>query len=335
MFSQSPTRDPRALALASIFLVLVLAMSAGRVQATAEAPAMAARTDLIARLDAGVESLDGLDATQRATMLRNLRGFIDAGLDPDRLVGLFPAEGEPHLPAAEALRAQVVVETALADGLPPELILLKIQEGCRKRVAPTRIADAATRMGEALRAADSFLAGAAKAGLTGGERPESGWVHSVALNVWGGIAATDLSALQRKALARDGGGTMEDLVAASDCAASLLTAGATSREAVEIAGEALGKGLSPAQMREMSALVLAAYLRAPAGDVLLAVRDKLGQGASAREIADHLLQAGWLGPADVPGVGPAGPSAGPGSPGYPGGVGSDTRMGTGVGPGGG
>lgn len=334
MISRNPTRDRRALALASTYLVLVLAMSAGRVQATAEAPATAERTALIARLEAGVESLDGLDTTQRAAMLRSLRGFLDAGLDPDRLVGLFPAGGEPHLTAAEARRAQDAVAMAIADGLPADLILTKIQEGCRKRVASSRVVDAAVRMGEALRVADDFLTAARSAGLAGRDSQEPGWVRSVALNVWGGISAGDLTTLQREALARDGGSSLENLVAASDCAASLLTAGATSGEAVELAAAALGKGLSPEQMREMSALVLAAYVRAPVGDVLLAVRDKLGQGASAREIADHLLQAGWLGPADVPGVGQAGPSAGPGSPGYPGGAGSDSRLGTGATPGG-
>jgi hypothetical protein len=122
---------------------------------------------------------------------------------------------------------------------------------------------------------------------------------------------------------------VEELVAASDCAAALLTAGASHDEAVDVAGEALDKGMSPTQMREMSALVAAAHLRAPVDDVLFAVKGRLGEGAGSREIAEHLLRAGWLGPADVPGVGQAGPNTGPGSPGYPGGAGSDTRSGRG------
>jgi hypothetical protein len=329
MISPTITRGSRALALASISLALFLAMSAGRAQATAEAPASTEQQALISRLEAGVESLGDLDTAQRSRMLGNLHSFLDAGLDPNRLEGLFPAGGQSPLPGPEALRAQAAVSDALAAGLPPDLILTKIQEGCRKRVPPARVADAAERMGESLRVAADFLQTAARRGVADAPRAPHGWVDDVALNVWGGLAAGDLDRLQTTAVARlrDGGCTLEELVAATDCAVSLLATGAAHDQAVGIADEALGNGMTPAQMREMSALVAAAHLRAPVDDVLIAVRGRLGDGAGTREIADHLSRAGWLGPGDVPGTGPAGPSAGPGSPGYPGGAGADTRPG--------
>jgi hypothetical protein len=327
MFSRTITRGSRALALTSISLVFIVATSPGRVQATAAAPGQTERDLLITRLEAGVESLGGLDPAQRTRMLGNLHSFLDAGLEPNRLVGLFPASEQPCLPGPEALRAQRVVENALAAGLPTDLILTKVQEGCRKHVAPGRVADAADRMGASLRIAADFLQTAARNGVADSFVPPHGWVGNVALNVWGGLADHDLAKLHKKAVerVRSGGCTVEELVAASDCAAGLLTAGAAHDQAVDIAGEALGSGMTPTEMREMSALVAAAQLKAPVDDVLLAVRGRLGNGVGTREIAEHLLQAGWLGPADVPGVGQAGPNAGPGSPGYPGGAGSDTR----------
>jgi len=325
MFSATTTRGPRALALTLILTGLFLATSAGRVQATAAAPGQTERTVLITRLEVGVESLGDLDPAQRASMLGNLHSFLDAGLDPNRLEGLFPASDQPHLPGPEALRAQAAVRAALAAHLPTDLILTKVQEGCRKRVPAARVADAAVRMGESLHLAGAFLQTAADAGVAPSVQPTNGWVNNVAINVWSGLVDLDLSKLQKRAMDRAGGCTVEALVAASDCAVGLLTVGAPHDQAVDLAGEALGKGLSPVQMREMSALVAAAHLRAPVDDVLLAVRGRLGEGAGSREIAEHLLRAGWLGPADVPGVGQAGPSAGPGSPGYPGGAGADTR----------
>lgn len=337
MFSHRFTRRQRALAPFSVVLILVLATSAGRVQATAEAPGQTERDDLILRLEAGVESLDHLDTAQRSRMLGNLHSFLDAGLDATRLVGLFPANGQPHLPGAEALRAQDAVAATLAAGLPADLILTKVQEGCRKRVSPARVADAAQRMGESLQIAATFLNGATSNGVRASNRSTGGWVDNVALNVWGGLEASDLAKLSEKAMvrARAGGCTVEELVAASDCAAGFITAGADRGQAVAIAGEALGKGMSPTQMRDLSALVAAAHLRAPVEDVLIAVRGRLDDGVGSREIADHLLRAGWLGPGDVPGVGQAGPNTGPGSPGYPGGAGADTRTGaTGSGSGG-
>lgn len=329
MFSQTINRGPRALALISCSLALFLATSPDRTQAAVEAPAQTARDLLVKQLEAGVESLSDLDATQRSRMLENLHSFLEAGLDPSRLVGLFPASGQPHLPGPEALRTQVVVDEALAAGLPADLVLTKVQEGCRKRVAPDRVADAAERMGQSLRVAASFLETAAQSGVASGASPAHGRVNDVALDVWSGLASHDLDRLQARAVLRvqAGGCTLEELVAASDCAASLLAAGAAREQAVEIAGEALGSGMTPAQMREMSDLVAAAHLKAPVDDVLVAVRGRLAEGVGSREIAEHLLRAGWLGPADVPGVGQAGPNAGPGSPGYPGGAGADTRPG--------
>jgi hypothetical protein len=331
MFSRSITRGSRALALASpsLVLVLILATSAGRAQATAEAPGETERNLLITRLEAGVESLDDLDTAQRSRMHGNLHSFLDAGLEPNRLVGLFPATEQPHLPGPEALRAQEVVHDALAAGLPTDLILAKVQEGCRKRVPPARVADAAFRMGESLRVAADFLQTATRSGVEDRAGPPHGWVGNVALNLWGGLTDQDLDQLHQKAVGRvrAGGCTVEELVAASDCAASLFNIGAAHDQAVEIAGEALDSGMTPAQMREMSALMAIAQLEAPVDDVLTAVRDRLGEGVGSREIAEHLLRAGWLGPTDVPGAGQAGPNAGPGSPGYPGGAGSDTRPG--------
>ncbi len=191
------------------------------------------------------------------------------------------------------------------------------------------MADAAERMGESLRVAADFLQTATRSGVEDDATRPQGWVSNVALNVWGGLADHDLGKLRAEAAARvsAGGCTLEELVAATDCAAGLLAVGAPHDQAVEIAGEALGRSMTPAQMREMSDLVAAAQIRAPVADVLIAVRGRLGEGIGSREIAEHLLRAGWLGPADVPGVGQAGPNAGPGSPGYPGGAGSDTRPG--------
>jgi hypothetical protein len=262
-------------------------------------------------------------------MLENLHAFLDAGLDANRLVGLFPADGQPHLTGPEALRAQDAVAAALAADLPADLILTKVQEGCRKRVPPARVADAAQRMGASLRIAGQFLQTATSNGVASKVQPAEAWVDNVAINLWGGLGEPDLARLGEKAAerARTGGCTLDELVAASDCAIGLLTAGAAHDQAVEIASQALGNGMSAAQMREMSALVAAAHLRAPVDDVLIAVRGRLADGVGSREIAEQLLRAGWLGPGDVPGVGQAGPNTGPGSPGYPGGAGADTRSG--------
>ncbi len=315
------------LILASLLLTLLVLPAPGSAQGSDDATGLLPNeTPLPQRLATCIEHSGGIDAPTRQQMQENLRQCLQAGVAPERLVGLFPLDDQPHLDGPEALRAQATVISALAAELPVDLVLTKVQEGCRKGVDPDRIIAAAERMVGCLSTANHFINEVADAGLGETPHPHTGITGNVALHVWGGLTARDLEKLKTKGQERlrDHTCTLDDIVAASGCAANLVGGGASHDGAVGLVGEALGLGLSPQQMREMTALVAAARTRTGQFDnIMTQVRQDLNRGLGTQEMAQQMLRAGWLGPADMPGAGGhgLGPSAGPGSPGYPGGAG--------------
>ena len=317
--------------LAAICLALCILL----LPATSRADATTTPTlPLQDRLQASVTAASDLDPTASEQMQANLRVCLQAGLDPAQLVGLFPLDDRPHLGGPEALRAQATVISALSAELPVNLILAKIQEGCRKGVDGARIVAAAARMQECLTVAHRVLATATTDGLALAAATTDHATDNLAMHVWSGLTADDLGALTSSATQRKSGQacTVDDLLAASGCAVSLVGAGADHANAVALAGEVLGHGLSAQEIREVAALVTAAQQRSPGfEDILSTVRADLDRGLGAKDMAQQMLRAGWLGPAEVPGAGGRGmgPAAGPGSPGYPGGAGNDPSLGTG------
>jgi hypothetical protein len=335
MLSANKVRALRQALPIVIGVVLALALRPDRLQAAVEVPGETARRQIVAQLEAGVESFDNLAPAQRQRMRQNLTEMLAAGLDPTRLTGLFPAPPQPCLPAAEALTAQSAVLDAVQAGLPADLVLSKVQEGCRKHRPPARVAEAAVRMAEALGAAASFLHTASAAGGAGDARQAS-LINGLTLDLWGGLAPADLARLQDAAAARETSGavfTLEELAAASHCAANVLTTGAEHEAAVGLAVEVIQRHLTPDEMRELADLVSAAGRKAPVADILTAVTQHLGEGLGPSELVEHMVRAGWLGPGEVPGAVGTGVHAGPGNPGYPGGAGDGTRPGGSRGPG--
>jgi hypothetical protein len=281
------------------------------------------RQQLQQRLREGVDSADGLEVRERTQMRAHLEVCLSADVPPEDLAGLFPVEGQRRLETGTALKLQERVVAALQAGLPVEPLLAKIREGYVKGVPEARIEAAAGRVADHLSAARAALETARTEGMSAPEDPrrQREQIRTMTQHMWSGLEEGDLVRLREQARLRlrDGSCSTDDFVGACGAAARMMEHGAARADAVDTAGEALRHGWNRSEMSELGAMVAAGELRGgPVDRMLREMRTCLGDGMGPGEMTRYMMQAGWMGPADLDGPGGhgAGPGHAAGDPGY-------------------
>jgi hypothetical protein len=274
------------------------------------------------RLERRIQAAGDLDEAARHQMRENLAACLRHGVDTEDVEAIFPAPETPGaLDGQTCLRLQNRVVAMLEGDLPCEPLLAKVREGMTKRVAAGAIEGVATRLEQHVRQADRVLGEATKDGLEAPQEPQRRreMAGELAQHMFRGLGEGDCDQLRERARLRlrDGSCELEDLAAAAATTMRMREEGVAPRRALEVAGEALQAGYNAREMRELAHMVMASHRHgADLDEIMDGIENGLGDGMGAGEMYRHMMQQGWMGPADMPG--PGGHSPGEGQGGGPG-----------------
>jgi uncharacterized membrane protein YgcG len=250
-----------------------------------------------------IDAASTLSAQERARMHQNLDACLAHGAEVGELGAIFPGAGPgTALSAQSMLRLQERVRTMLQDGLCAEAVVDKVREGRMKRVPEARLEHAAERMQQHVRAAHHQLKQARHQGADSSDDPlrENALVKGLALNLWRGLEEGDIERLRDRARRRDGGCSTTDLAAAAETATQLRELGIEGSRAVDLAGEALQRGYSAREMRQLGFMVMATHMHGgPPDEVLKHLEEGVGHHRDLGEISRNMMQWGWMGPSDT------------------------------------
>jgi hypothetical protein len=287
------------------------------------------------RIRERIQNEPGLQAQERERLQKHLGECSALGLDDDTVEALFNEEE----PLRAQLRQQERVLTMARQGLPIEPVMNKLQEGRRKGANEEALERVCSRMEEHVRTASRIMERAHADGVepAGDPRTERQLTRSMAMNMWRGLAEGDMDQLRERARARlrEHQCTTTDLAAAAETATQLKEMNTERHRAVEIAGQALQRGYSAREMRQISWMVMAAHAHGgPPEEVLGRIEQGLRNQERMGEMVQNMWQRGWMGPGDEHG-GRGGHSPVDDVIGGPGGQGGDGQQGSGGGQGGG
>jgi hypothetical protein len=274
----------------------------------AEAAADQDRDQLRQRLHDRIQDCPAT-AEQKREMTRNLDEGLRLRLDGQTLETLYPENGKRGK-AEEAgllLKFQRHVLGAAAEGLPAEALAAKIREGRMKGVPAEALAGAVEKLQQQLRTSERIMERADKSGVEIPSDPAQRrqQVRELSRTLAQGLDEPSLDQLRQRACdrARDGSCRTGVLVAAAGAAARLHESGIETGRAVRIAGDALRSGYDAAQMNRIGLMTMAAHQRRNGDELANELENCLRNGMAWREMERHLMQAGWLGPADMGGHG--------------------------------
>jgi hypothetical protein len=262
------------------------------------------RLQLRQQIRDGIAEAPGLSAEERGQMTQNLETCLQLGLGERELKTLFPAgEASDPLQARTRLRLQNRVLAAAGEGLPTEPVLAKIQEGLMKGAPEHALEQAALRMEAHVRTANRVMTQAVQDGVepTGDPTRTRQLVRQMAQNMWSGLNEGDMEQLRQQARLRlrDGSCGVEELAAATETAVQLNAEGLQRARAVRLAGEALQQGYTAQEMRQLRFMVLANHQNGgPVDEIAGDLERCLGEGMGWQEMAQHMFQAGWMGPGE-------------------------------------
>jgi hypothetical protein len=293
------------------------------------------RDQLRQRLQDGIDTA-GLTANERQQMTQNLEACLRLSLSDNDVATLFPQSGESQrFTSGTLLRFQNRVLAMEQEGLPSEPLVTKLQEARTKGISDTVLDQVTDRMEAHVRAAHRIMVRAVDDGVSPAEDPaqERRMTQVMARQMWRGLSEEQMDQLRERARerVRSGDCSLDQLATAAETAAQIREEGLAPERAVRLAGEALRQGYTVQQMHQLRWMVMASHRHGgPVDDVADDMEDWLQNRMQIREMAQHMIQAGWMGPGDMQGPGGHGPMDNIGEgPGNQGGHGSDNDHGHG------
>jgi hypothetical protein len=245
-----------------------------------------------------IQSEPGLQEQERQRLRQHLGECDELGLGNATVEALF---GDDR-PLRAQLQQQERVLTMAREGLPVEPVVDKLREGHRKGVSDEALERVCDRMEEHVRVAQRVMEGAHGDGVEHGDnRTERQLTRSVAMNMWRGLEEGDMEQLRERARLRlrDHACTTTDLTAAAETATQLREMGVERRRAMELAGEALQRGYTAREVRQISWMVMAAQVHGGRrDDVLGRLEHGLRSHEGMSDMIQNMWQRGWMGPAD-------------------------------------
>ena len=299
------------------------------------ATSVADQTRLRQEIGRDIADYPGTDGPIRERMMNNLGECFRHGMTDGQVRALFPEAGSSGTAHVEAMLAMQDRVLDLADrDLAIEPVMDKIMEGRTKHVPYDRLEPVVDRLGHSLQVSHRIMMEAIDDGVT---RPATrDGMHDanrdLARCLWDGLGEHDLEHLaeQARVCARDRDCHTDDLVAASQAATRFTHSGMDRAEAVTMAGEAIRNGYSAASMRAMGDMMVgAAAMNEHHAEMTNHMREWIHEGMSMDDMTRHMMEGGWMGPADMMGPGGHNPmdNMGGGGPGHHGGMGGEEHGG--------
>lgn len=251
----------------------------------------------------------GMTGPQREQVMNNFDICVQQGMAEDQVQVLFPAEGGRGSAWADHMLAMQEHVLGLVDNdLPVNLMLEKIMEGHTKHVPPVLIDRVLAQTGHNIRFSRGMMMGAIEGGVHG-PRTDSG-LHEAncefARCLWDGLTEQGLEQLQEHARyrAQVGTCTMGEFVAAAQAATQFAHHGIDHDQAIHIAGEAMHAGYSAAEMRTLGYMMMSGHgMAGQHSEMMDHMHEWIGEGMSMDEMTQHMMEGGWMGPADMMGAG--------------------------------
>ncbi len=309
---RKPNQNTHRLGLHFLLAVTLMTMGlfAGLVQAQENAlPTDRNQAQIQQQIRENINNDPGLDRPQRERMMSNLEGCVQHGMNMEQVQALFPIGGEHGTGHAEQMLAMQDRVLGLADmDLPVGPMMGKIMEGRMKHVPSDRMERVLEQTGDNIRFSRRMMVDAIEGGVQGPGTHEG--MHAanseLAHCMWDGLREQDMERLREQAMhrARDGGCSMDEFVAASQAATRFSHGGMNHDQAVSMAGEAMHNGYSADDMRTMGYMMMSST---EMGDHHTEMMDHMegwiSEGMSMDEMTQHMMEGGWMGPADMMGAG--------------------------------
>jgi len=282
--------------------------TAGRADESAprgpDGEALETTEQLAERLRSGFESEPDLSRQEREELRRNLEAMLELGLSDAHIRAAFGEAGS-QVSVEARLQIQDRILAMLREGISPALVVDKLAEGETKRAREAVIREAVLRMETRTREAHRFVAqlrqeGGREHGAADGVRLELG----IALDLWRGLRQEDLDRLRARARdrLRDGSCDLTHLAAAAETTTELMEAGADRDKAVELCGNALERGYSGIEMRQLGRMLMVAQTRGyPIDEVLEDVGFRVRSREPLGSMMQHMMFQGWMGPESMGG----------------------------------
>jgi hypothetical protein len=146
--------------------------------------------------------------------------------------------------------------------------------------------------------------------------------------LWDGLTEGDMEQIRERSMnrAHDGGCTTDEFVAACQAATRFVHGGMSHDQGVHMAGEAMHNGYSAADMRTMGYMMMSGSgMEDHHAEMMGHMQGWIEEGMSMDAMTHHMMEGGWMGPADMMGAGGTGhmDNMGTGGPGHDGGMGGD------------
>jgi len=256
-----------------------------------------------------IDAHQGMDAPQRNHMRNNLDNCLGHGMNGEEIQALFPLEGGHGSGNAELMLAMQDQVLALVDlDLPMDPMMTKIMEGRMKNVPADRLERVLTQTGNNIRYSHQMLMGAIEGGV---QTPHSGSGMHDANNelahcLWDGLSEDGMDQIRERAMnrAHDGTCTTDQFVAACQAATQFAHSGMNQDQAVHLAGEAMHNGYSATDMRTMGFMMMSGSGGdGHHGEMVANMQEWVHEGMNMDEMTHHMMEGGWMGPADMMGAG--------------------------------
>ncbi len=308
----------------TIYLVLgmlmVAAVTTAQVQTTNQQSPM--------QIEQSLANRPGIDPDLMTQMQTNLEKCVALGMGTDQVNLLFDVQGNwDNERAREMLARQQQILTMSEQGLPTSPMLDKMSEGHMKNIPMPQMDRVLDQVQANIQTAHTHMMQALAGGVSGSQSP-AGLQQAnsdLARCLWDGLQESDLSTLGEHARmrAQNSNCDMSDYVAASQAATRFMGSGMDHDQAVNMAGDAIMQGYSPEQMGTMGSMMMASDDNSEHHQEMMAqMQTWVHDGMSWDEMTEHMIEGGWMGPADMMGPGGCNPmdNMGMSGPGHDGGM---------------
>ncbi len=285
-----------------------------------------------------IEQHSPADSPQSDQLMANLDRCLNQGMNSEQVQTMFSA-GDFDNPdqVRDMLAHQDRILVVGEAGLPMEPMMEKFREGHMKHARAEMMDRVLAQTDHNIRVSDRVV----RETVAGGVHPSGhpGEINSAIVDVsrclWDGLHEEDLEHIGQNARmqSRNGGCGLGEFVAANQAATRFTQSGMQRHQAVVMASEALHNGYSAQEMHTMGDMMMTGtHWDGDHQEMMDNMGDWIHQGMSMDEMTEHMMDGGWMGPADMMGPGGSHPmnDMGWGGAGHHGGMGDD-GMGGGMG----
>jgi hypothetical protein len=256
-----------------------------------------------------IDGHPGMDEAMRDRMQNNLERCMQYGMTGEEVHALFPGDRTHGMDQMEHMLSMQDLVLGLADGdFPIGPMMEKIMEGRMKNVPANRLEHVLDQTQHNIRHSHQMMMGAIEGGVqapstrTGMHNANSQLSHCL----WDGLTEEGMDQIRERAMdrAHDGSCSTDDFVAACQTATQFNHGGISHDQAVQLAGEAMHHGYSASDMRTMGYMMMTGSgMEGHHAEMMNHMHGWIQEGMTMDEMTHHMMEGGWMGPADMMGAG--------------------------------